>query len=194
MERLEEDETGRVRQIIEETPWLYRALLTVREVMPPDGCIAAGAIRDSVWNSLTGNTSSSPTRDIDVVYHEPASPASRDREYERKLTARMPNLRWEVTNQANIHEWHARAQRLTVEPHRDVTEGIATWPETATAVAARISRQGKIEIVAPLGLGDLLSLKLRHNPVLVTREVFVSRTKSKRWLERWPLLQVVPSD
>lgn len=42
------EEADRVRQAIKETPWLYRALLTVRDVMPADGCIAAGAIRDTV--------------------------------------------------------------------------------------------------------------------------------------------------
>lgn len=135
-----------------------------------------------------------PTRDVDVVYHKADSAASHDREYERKLAELEPDLRWEVTNQASIHEWHAREQRITIEPHRDVTDGIATWPETATAVAERITCQGRIEIVAPLGLGDLLSLKLRHNPALVSREVFLFRTESKLWVERWPLLEVVSSE
>ena len=43
------------------------------------------------------------------------------------------------------------------------------------------------------GLSDLFALRVRHNPARVGHDVFAARHSSKRWVERWPQLQVVVS-
>jgi hypothetical protein len=70
---------------------------------------------------------------------------------------------------------------------------MATWPDTATAVGARLGVAGEVEVLAPLGLEDLFSLVLRHNPVRVDEAVFLERIARKRWTERWPELKLVSS-
>ncbi|OMG61366.1 hypothetical protein IL54_4727 [Sphingobium sp. ba1] len=75
-------------------------------------------------------------------------------------------------------------------PYTDVTDAMRHWPETATAVAVRLSRAGDIEINAPYGLDDLFALRLQPTPDFVTskRAIFDARVRSKRWQERYPLL------
>jgi uncharacterized protein len=38
-----------------------------------------------------------------------------------------------------------------VEPLMSIADAVATWPETATAVAVRLSHDGEVEVCAPLG-------------------------------------------
>ena len=54
-----------------------------------------------------------------------------------------------------------------------------------------MDEQHQIEVIAPLGLNDLFELKLRWNGRLVSRGVFEQRVKTKRFLERWPQLEIV---
>lgn len=102
----------------------------------------------------------------------------------------MSGFDWEVTNQATIHLWHCRTQGISIAPHRSVADGLATWPETATAVGVRLTVEGDIEVLAPLGLADLFALRLRHNAAQAGFDVFSRRVESKRWLQRWPELRI----
>jgi hypothetical protein len=128
---------------------------------------------------------------VDVVYHAPTESPEGAAAHDERLRARSPHVDWEVTNQATIHLWHRREQGLEVPPHRHVSEGLATWPETATAVAVRINAGGDLDVLAPFGLADLFELRLRHNPTLVRVDVFWRRVRERRWRERWPELTVV---
>ena len=71
-------------------------------------------------------------------------------------------------------------------------EAIGHWPETATAVAARLTAGGCCEIAAPFGLGDLFDLVLRPTPRFAgeKRRVYLDRVRSKGWLAAWPLLRI----
>jgi hypothetical protein len=177
--------------IVRNTPWLCEVLEVVRAVGPLGGYVAAGAVRDTVWDALTGRPSTRPSGDVDVVYWAEAEPEGAPLAYETKLRAALPAIVWEVTNQATIHLWHRQMQGLAAEPHRSVADGLATWPETATAVGVRLGAEGTLDILAPLGLADLFALRLRHNPVLTSPDVFRQRAKAKRWLQRWPELQLI---
>lgn len=178
-------------QIVTDTPWLLEAFVAVQEVGPAGAYVAAGAIRDTVWNHITGRPSAAPYADVDVVYWNDAEPADAANTHEARLKAALPALDWEVTNQATIHLWHSRARGISVSPHATVSEGLATWPETATAVGVRLNSNGNIQVLAPFGLADLFALRLRHNPAQAGPEVFWARIEAKRWLQRWPELKVV---
>jgi hypothetical protein len=68
---------------------------------------------------------------------------------------------------------------------------LATWPETATAVAVRLLADDRIEVVAPCGLEDLFGLVCRRNPRRVTVEHYRQRVHDKRIAERWPRVEVL---
>ena len=50
----------------------------------PDWCLAAGFVRNLVWDQLHGRTQSTPLNDIDLIYFDNTSASGeRDRELER---------------------------------------------------------------------------------------------------------------
>ena len=179
-----------LRAIVRRTPWLFELLEIVRAAGPPEAYVAAGAVRNTVWNCLTGRPSSGPHGDVDVVYWSVAEAAQASDEHRSRLLARRSDVDWEVTNQATVHLWHSRARGVVVAPHRTVAEGLATWPESATAVGVRSLASGGVDVIAPFGLADLFALRVRHNPVVADADAFWSRVRDKRWLERWPELRV----
>jgi hypothetical protein len=177
--------------IVRATPWLVSVLEALRDVGPFDAYVGAGAVRDTVWNWLTDRPAAEPAGDVDVLYFDPTSSAD-SAPYEAALTRRLGSVRWEVTNQAWIHKW--RNDGCESRPHRSVAEAVATWPETATAVAIRLRADEGLEVVAPFGLDDLFELTVRHNPARVTSTVYNDRIQAKNWAGRWPGLRIMPAD
>jgi hypothetical protein len=171
---------------------LMRALRAARAVGPPDWLIGAGAIRDRVWDHLHGFGHFPPSRDLDLVFFDPLSLGSeRERSVQREVSTQAPDICWDVTNQASVHLWYPEVFGLEVEPLTCSADGVATWPETATAVGVRLRADDSIEVVAPCGLEDLFGLVCRRNPRRVTVEHYRRRVKSKQIAERWPRVQIL---
>lgn len=87
-------------------------------------------------------------------------------------------------------------QRNGDAPYRSTEDALRFWPETATAVAVRLTDNHRIETIAPYGLEDLFELRLRPTPRFESekRAIFLQRVAEKRWLERYPLLHIPDSD
>jgi hypothetical protein len=169
---------------------LVTALKMVRSLGLRSWCIGAGAIRSLVWDKLHGFTSRPALDDVDVVYFDATRSATGEAELEIKLRTAMPTLRWEVTNQATVHQWFASALGQHVPPLRSLEEGVATWPEYATCVGVYLNPDDSIGIVAPHGLDDLFELRVRHNPVRASAAAYRQRVQSKQFGERWPKLRI----
>ena len=181
-----------LQAIVRATPWLLDALARVRHVAPAGALIAAGAVRDTVWNVLGGRDAPPPAADVDVVYWQASEEPERARYHQDALARVAPTLCWEVTNQAWVHLWYS-ASGSAVAALGSVEEGLSTWPETATAVGVRLSAHDTIEVVAPLGLEDLFARLVRHNPARASAAVYAQRLAEKNWLRRFPELQILPS-
>lgn len=188
---IEESDRATLVHIVHSTKWLREVLRAVRELGPPGAFVAAGAVRDTVWDVLTGRPSTGPHGDVDVVYWADGELEGAAGLHESSLRAGKPDIDWEVTNQAIVHRWHWQKARRLVAPHQSVKEGVATWPETATAVGIRLALDDTVEVLAPLGLADLFALRLRHNPAQAGVDVFWKRVADKRWMQRWPELRLV---
>jgi hypothetical protein len=162
-------------------------LKTLRNILLPDGWIAAGFVRDAVWDHLHGYTVVAPVGDVDVIWYDPADAhPDHDADIERLLIRQSPAVQWSVKNQAHMHI------RNGDPPYISATDAMTFWPETATAVAVRLDEEGAIHVNAPLGLDDLFSLRLvptEHFKVS-KRDVFEERLTTKRWLERYPGLMM----
>lgn len=171
--------------ILERDPARLNALAIVRTLGLADGWIGAGFVRDAVWDSLHDGISRLPTGDVDVIWFDPTRLDPRhDLDYETWLKRRCPDFVWSVKNQARMHDKNGDA------PYGSVAEAMEHWPETATAVAVRLSLNGKIEINAPFGLNDLFALRLVPTQRFVAEKlwIFNQRIREKRWLERYPRL------
>jgi len=176
----------RLEELLRRSPPLMDALRAARAVDAPDWLITAGAIRDLVWDSLH-DREPAPARDIDLGFFDPddLSPGN-DARVEAALRARA-DLPWEATNQAAVHLWYGR----DVAPLRSTADGVATFPEIATCVGARLLPDDGILVVAPHGLDDLFGLVCRHNPARVDHDFYRRRVAEKRWRQRWPKLRIL---
>jgi hypothetical protein len=178
---------GDIAEFIKADPELYRLLLTVETMNLPDGWVAAGTIRNAVWDHLQGNSIKSfpPGSDVDVVYLDSdATSRMRDALVQAELRRIAPGIPWEVRNQARMHV------RNGDRPYRSTADAMGFWPETATAIGAR-AHEGKVEILAPLGIEDLLNMKVRINPAFAHKtQACRARVKDKGWTARWPNLRL----
>ena len=153
----------------------------------PDAAVGAGFIRSSVWDAAHGYATPTPLPDIDVLFFD-ARNRSRGREaaIERSLRRRLPGLPFSVRNQARMHRRNRDA------PHRDTADALRFCLETATCVAARLNRQGGIDIVAPYGLNDLFALRSRPTPAGRRKaDQYRARMAAKNWPAIWPQVRVI---
>ena len=187
------DGQGRLEQIVRSTEWLLRALIAAREVDAPDWMIGAGAVRTAVWDRLHGYERRSDVNDIDLAFFDPDN-LSKEREDRVRglLETAFDDERWDARNQAAVHLWYPEKFGYAVEPLRSTAEAVATWPETATSVGLRLTDDDRLVIEAPFGLDDLLGLVHRRNPARVSIVEYERRLATKRIVERWPEVTVVP--
>ncbi|MCT7944930.1 nucleotidyltransferase family protein [Shewanella septentrionalis] len=174
----------------------------------PQWCLAAGFVRNLVWDRLHG-FELSPLNDIDLIYFCPLdiSP-ERDLAIETYLNQLVPELPWSVKNQARMH---VRNQDMA---YTSCVDAMSYWPELETAIGVsyqavdtesddqtQIKTETQtcvgmknhpascdIELVAPFGLNSLFALKLSANPKRAL-PVFDHRVATKGWLTRYPLLE-----
>lgn len=177
-----------IARILLDDPYRWRLLEIVRDLGLLDGWIGAGFIRNAVWDDAHDRAPAAPDGDVDVIWYDRSHSASDvDRDLESELSRIEPAVQWSVKNQARMH------LRNGDDPYLSATDAMRFWPETATAVAARIGSDGTCEIAAPLGVEDLLGLILRPttNFIELKRDVFDDRIATKGWLVKYPRLQAI---
>jgi uncharacterized protein len=173
-----------VQALIRHAPLLLQVLEALRKV---DGglFVGGGLIRNVVWDYLHGYPSATPIDDVDVIYFDLAERTKEhDAAVEAKLRLLIPNLNWSVKNQARMHEINVDAPYLSLE------DAVSKWPETATAMVARLAAGGEIEIVAPHGFDDLFRLVVTPTPHFWMKlEAYRRRLSRKNWGQHWPRLR-----
>ena len=171
-----------IAHLIEGDPWRMEILKTVATLNLSDWAVGAGFVRAAVWDALTGKPERTPLPDIDVIYF---NLENTDPEHERQivsaLTATMPDVPWDLRNQARMHTRNKDA------PYRDSTDALAHWLEIPTCIAARLDSHNHVVIVAPYGVEDLLALRVR--PTASGRaklKQYRDRMAEKNWPGLWP--------
>jgi hypothetical protein len=168
---------------ISEDATLMRQLESVNQLALEQCCIGAGAIRNLVWDRLH-DQERTPLNDVDVVYFDDTHLTKQQEfNYQQTLMFLDPTTPWEVVNQARVHHWY----EPKVPALQSLSQGISTWPETATCVGAYLENND-IHIIAPHGLSDLFELKLVHNPIRMNVSDFMERQIKKRFQRQWPKL------
>ena len=171
-----------IAEIIAQDPVGMEQLRAAREIALPDWCIAAGFVRNRVWDHLHGISPARLPPDIDVLYFD-ASDTSRQSEavFQEKLARLLPGAPWEVRNQARMHEWKG------LPPHRDTADAMIYWLESVTSVGVRLEADDTLTVIAPLGTDDLLNLVCR--PTAYGRQhldQYEARIAAKNWRGLWP--------
>lgn len=164
---------------------LMRDLRLVQRLELPNWCIAAGYVRNYVWDYLHGNLVRTPLNDVDVLYFDAFDlNEESEKQYEKLLIKEVNEYNWSFKNQARMHI------RNHEKPYISVADAMKRWPETVTAVGIMLDGDD-IKITAPLGLEDLFNLAIRRSPYFKNKEYFHKRIQSKKWLEQWPQLKLV---
>lgn len=182
----------RLCQLARASAWLLPALQAVRALGLGSWCIGAGAVRNLVWDHLHGFAKPSALADVDVAYFDASDlTPQRDAELQHRLRHAMPQMHWEVTNQAAVHHWFEAYFGHAVEPLHSLVEAVASWPEYATAVGLCLRADDSLEVIAPHGLDDLFNCIVRRNPARVSLENYRMRVQQKQYARRWPRVTVV---
>jgi hypothetical protein len=168
---------------------MMKELELIRSLQLPDWCVAAGYVRNFIWDHLHGYAIPTPLNDIDIIYYDQEDiREDTDKIFENTLNHLMNKYNWSVKNQARMH------LRNHEEPYKSIADAMKRWPETATAVGIRLDADHHLDIIAPHGLSDLFNLYIRQSPYFINRRLYLKRIHDKNWLKLWPKLQVIDGD
>lgn len=156
-----------------------QVLHAVRALALPECYVAAGFLRNLVWDKLH-HKASSELNDIDILYFN-AAHSDDEKNAERNLLQQFPAVSWDVKNQARMHLKHQHA------PYSGCVEAMSCWPEKETAVGVRLDSKQRCEFIAPWGLSFLFDCCITWNNKRPL-SLFQQRVESKQWLARWPRL------
>jgi len=81
-------------------------------------------------------------------------------------------------------------QRNDDEPYASSIDAMRYWVEVESALAARLTPAGAIEVISPFAQSGLFALHLTPNPWRPRPEAFRQRVATKDWLRRWPRLRI----
>ena len=176
-----------IARIIAQDPVGMKQLPAARALALPDWCIAAGFVRNRVWDHLHGISPPREPPDIDVLYYDAADLSKeREVEYEKRLDALLPGPLWQVRTQARMHVWK------DVPQHRDTADSMTYWLETVTAVGVRLEADDSLTVIAPLGVDDLVNMHCRPTAFGRMRQhEYEARIAAKRWRELWPKVRFI---
>lgn len=168
-------------KIIQEDKEIMASLIAVEKLKLNDAWIIAGALRNKVWDVLSNE--STVVNDIDVIYFDSIDMSwGAEKVLEEKLENSLPNKPWSVKNQARMH------LKSGFKPFISSYDGVAHFPETPTAIAARIFN-GELEVMAPYGLEDLFEMRVKPTKYYEKgtdyHNIYVERVQSKSWQQYW---------
>ncbi|WP_203457180.1 nucleotidyltransferase family protein [Paenibacillus tepidiphilus] len=180
-------------QAVREDEWMMAILTAAAKLQLPDWWICAGFVRSKVWDVQHGFAERTPLPDIDVIYFDPGNIREEtEKHWEARLRAAAPAFPWSVKNQARMHTVN------NVAPYTSSTDGMAHFPETATALGLSLDSEGQVMLAAPHGVKDCMELRISATPFFqASRElqpVYEARVAKKNWPAIWPLLQVIHTD
>lgn len=175
----------RIIKLIESDSMRMKALKAVRTLGLPDWLIAAGFVRNLIWNRLYGTAVG--LNDVDVIYFcRQDSSEERDRRLEEEIHAVCPDLPWSITNQARMHVSNGD------RPHQSSLDAMSYWPEKQTCIGITLDHSGQMHVHHCFDLSLQFNGTITQNPKR-SLETFNRRVRSKGWLETWPLLRVEAS-
>lgn len=175
-----------ILDLIAQDAWMMRVLRIVGDLKLPDCWVGAGFVRNKIWDHLHGYTGRTPLGDVDIVYFDPHDLSEEvENELQNRLKKRDSSINWSVTNQARMHI------PSNLPPYSSTEDALSVWPETPTAVAVRLNSEGQLELLAPHGIKDLVSLVVNPTPLSFSRpEIYEKRLAEKQWGKKWPKLRI----
>ena len=168
--------------------WRLDVLRVLAGLGLPDCWVAAGFLRNPIWDRLHGFEKATPLNDIDVVYYEPTECSKeRDKALEAELLRRAPGLPWSVHNQARMHDFNGDP------PYACTEHALRHWLEGVSAVGIRMTAAGELELLAPFGFAEIFEMTVRPTPHAraLRLDAYRVRMARKNWPAIWPQVRVL---
>ncbi len=177
---------------LEQNAWLWEIVKQIDACNLPNCWVAAGCIAQTVWNLAADHAADFGIRDVDIVYFDATdlsleTEIARERQLRRSF-AQVP-CQIDVKNEGRVHLWYEQKFGYSIAPYTSIDDAVASFPTTSTAVGVRCSN-GRFECLAPFGLDDLLSLRVRPNKRQITQAIYAA--KVDRWRALWPHVTYLP--
>ena len=170
-------------------PDMMTVLTIIRDLNLADAWLAAGAVRNFIWNLLSGRPGFDTRTDLDLVFYDPAISYEETQQIEQELKKKFPQYAWEVKNQVYMHQ-HSPG----TAPYTSSYDAVSKYPEQCTALAVCLRKDGQLELFLPYGTEDIEGFLVRPTPhFLASPErlaVYTERMKKKNWQSKWPQLEV----
>lgn len=174
-----------ITDLLRASPFHMQALKAVKALNLPQGWIAAGFVRNYIWDCMHGYQEMTPLNDIDVIYYDAGHlDEAFEKRQEERLDELMPGQPWSVKNQGRMHV------KNDDQPYRSIEDALEHWCETVTPIGVRIGANDTLEVLAPLGLEDLLQQNCRATPFARSKPLklndYRTRMQEKKWWGIWP--------
>lgn len=174
------DNMNKLISLIKEDRFRMDLLCVVSSLNLPDWYIAAGFVRNLIWDHLH-NCKPTPLNDVDVIYF--SKEAINEEAYLNLLYSSHPHIKWQLKNQAFMHE------RNLDSPYRSSVHAMEHWPEIETAIGVKLEANGKVVVASPFNITHIFHGNITHNKKR-DKSVFLNRIEERKWLEVWPNLKI----
>ena len=188
-----DEQVDALRTTLARNEVLVEVLRGAAELDLPGWYLTAGCVFQTVWNVVTGWPPTEGIKDYDLFYFDD-SDLSWEAENEviqagESAFGDLPVV-VEIRNEARVHLWYEDHFGVPCAPYTSTEAPIDSFAATTCCLGVRLNGEGGWRIYAPHGVADVFNLVVRPNPVLAPRSVY--ETKTRRWLEQWPELTVLP--
>ena len=175
LERLSQDQD--IRAILE----------MIRSLELKDSWLAAGSVRNFIWNILAGKPGFEAETDVDVIFFDQTVSYEETLQMEMELRKAFPAYSWELKNQVYMHIHSPNTQ-----PYTSSKDAMSKYPECCTAIGLRLLEDDQLELFAPYGLADIRAFQVRPTPHFLAdaerKKLYMERIRKKNWQTKWPQL------
>ena len=158
-------------------------LTIIRDLDLQDSWLAAGSVRNFIWNLLSDRPAFDRETDVDVIFFDPDVSYEDTLAIESKLREDFPQYQWELKNQVYMHQ-----HSPNTPPYRNSCDAMSKYPERCTAVGLRLQADATLELFAPYGLEDILNFQVRPTPHFLENQdrmkLYQKRLSKKNWREK----------
>ena len=167
-----------------ENPDIMAILTIIRDLELKDTWLAAGSVRNFIWNLLSDKSPFDHETDVDVIFFDPDVSYEETLGIERKLKEEFSQYQWELKNQVYMH-----LHSPHTAPYTSSRDAMSKYPERCTAVGLRLNEDSTLELFAPYGLEDILKFQVSPTPHFLDNEgrmkLYQDRLSKKNWREKW---------
>ena len=167
-----------------ENPDMMAILTIIRDLELKDSWLAAGSVRNFIWNLLSDKPAFDRETDVDVIFFDPDVSYEETLAIENKLREDFPQYQWELKNQAYMHQHSPHT-----EPYVNSCDAMSKYPERCTAIGLRLQVDATLELFAPYGLEDILNFQVSPTPHFLENDdrmkLYQQRLSKKNWQVKW---------